>query len=124
MKKIMLILFLVNILCSYINAQFIRVWEKSDALNNLPSWFSSTETRERGIAFSVFNGIPKLYVISNLAEPTVIILNALNGDSLGVLNTEGIEGGLIFLSDISSRANDLYPYTPELYACNLTNDAT
>jgi len=124
MKKIMLILFLVNILCSYINAQFIRVWEKSDALNNLPSWFSPTETRERGIAFSIFNGIPKLYVISNLTEPTVIILNALTGDSLGVLNTEGIEGGLIFLSDISSRANDLYPYTPELYACNLTNDAT
>src|SRR3990170_4694588 len=120
MKKILLILFLFNILCDYTNGQFVRIWEKSDALNNLPSWFSPTGTRERGIAFRVFNGNLRLYVISNLAEPTVIILDALTGDSLGTLNTEGIEGGLLFLSDICSLA----PYTNKLYACNLTNNAT
>ena len=87
MKKNFLVLFLLVLSSNFSSAQFIRVWEKSDALNNLSSWFSPTGTRERGIAYSNFNGIPKLYVISNLAEPTVIILNALNGDSLGVLNT-------------------------------------
>ena len=123
MKKNFLLLFFLVLFPNFSSAQFVRIWEKSDALNNLPAWFSSTGTRERGIAYSKFNGIPKLYVISNLGEPTVIILNALTGDSLGVLNTEGIEGGLLFLSDITARASDLYPYTPELYACNLTNNA-
>jgi hypothetical protein len=124
MKRIKLILCVLTFFQINLNAQFVRIWEKSDALNNLPSWFSPTETRERGIAFSNFNGIPKLYVISNLAQPTVLIIDAMTGDSLGTLNTEGIEGGLLFLSDISSRANYWMNFSQELYACNLTNDAT
>jgi hypothetical protein len=124
MKRIKLILCVLTFFQINLNAQFVRIWEKSDALNNLPSWFSSTETRERGIAFSNFDGIPKLYVISNLAQPTVIILDAMTGDSLGTLNTEGVEGGLLFLSDISSRADPWIYSSPGVYACNLTNDAT
>jgi len=120
MKKIIFIFFLIILLNNFSSAQFIRIWEKSDALNNLPSWFSPTGTRERGIAVRVINGNLRLYVISNLAEPTVIILDAMTGDSLGTLNNEGIEGGLLFLSDICSLA----PYTNKLYACNLTNNAT
>ncbi|HEY6435329.1 MAG TPA: hypothetical protein VIY47_01950, partial [Ignavibacteriaceae bacterium] len=86
MKRIILILFVLTLFQNNLNAQFVRIWEKSDALNNLPSWFSPTGNRERGITFSESNGIPKLYVISNLAEPTVIILDAMTGDSLGTLN--------------------------------------
>ena len=125
MKKNFLLLSFFVLFSNFSSAQFIRIWEKSDALNNLPSWFSSTGTRERGIAFSIFNGIPKLFVISNLSEPTVIILNALTGDSLGTLNTEGVEGGLLFLSDISTRANGGFTFfDSKLYACNLTGNAT
>jgi hypothetical protein len=124
MKKILLILFLFNILCDYTNGQFVRIWEKSEALNNLPSWFSTSGTRERGIAYSNFSGIPKLYVISNLADPTVIILDAMSGDSIGTLNTDGIEGGLLLISDISSYPNNYWPYPSGLYACNQTDDAT
>jgi len=122
MKKILLLLFVLVVLLDIPKAQFVRVWEKSDALNNLPSWFSPTGTRERGIAFSKLNGIPKLYVISNLPQPTVIILNAMTGDSIGTLNTDGINGGLLFLSDISARSNDFYPFTSAIYACNLTEN--
>ena len=123
MKKILILLFILAVFQDITNAQFVRVWEKSAALNNLPSWFSPTGNRERGIAFCEFDGIPKLYVISNLAQPTVIILDAMTGDSLGTLNTDGIDGGLLFLSDISSYPSGLYPYTPVLYACNLSNNA-
>jgi hypothetical protein len=121
MKKIYLLLIILFLIQNIANAQFTRVWEKSDALNNLPSWFSPTGTRERGIAFSRVSGIPKLYVISNLPQPTVIILNALTGDSIGTLNTDGINGGLLLLSDISARPSDFFPITPALYACNLTD---
>jgi hypothetical protein len=124
MKKSIIVLLLLVTWSSIVFAQFIRIWEKSTALNNLPSWFSETETREKGIAFSIFNGVPKLYVISNRAEPTVIILNALTGDSIGVLNTTGVSGGLLPLSDISSYGGDFIIWGPELYACNLTEDAT
>ncbi len=119
MNKLIIILLLLVTWSSITFAQFIRIWEKSAALNNLPSWFSETESREKGIAFSIFNGAPKLYVISNLSEPTVIILNAMTGDSIGVLNTTGVSGGVLPLSDISSG---IWP--PELYACNLTEDAS
>jgi hypothetical protein len=122
MKKFIRTIILFLLFFNFTEAQFIRIWEKSAALNNLPSWFSPTGTRERGVAYSNFSGIPKLYVISNLAVPTVIILNALTGDSLGLLNTEGIEGGLLFLSDISSQTYPGYS-EPGLYTCNLTNNA-
>ena len=126
MKKIFLLLFLLVLFTNFSSAQFVRIWEKSDALNNLPSWFSPTGTRERGVAYCAFDGVPKLYVISNLSEPTVIILNALTGDSLGTLNTQGIAGGILSLSDISSYPLDFvsYPFTPALYACNITNNAS
>jgi hypothetical protein len=126
MKKNFLLLFLLVLFTNFSSAQFVRIWEKSDALNNLPAWFSSTGTRERGIAYCAFDGIPKLYVISNLSEPTVIILNALTGDSLGVLNTQGITGGILYLSDISSYPVDFvsYPFIPALYACNITDNAS
>ena len=124
MKTIFILLFIFALIQDITNAQFVRVWEKSAAQNNLPSWFSPTGNRERGMAFCEFDGLPKLYVISNLAEPTVIILDAMTGDSLGTLNTEGIDGGILLLSDISARPDYNYPYSSLLYACNLTNNAS
>ena len=117
MKKLMIIFLLSSI---YINAQFNTIWEKSASLNNLPSWFSASDTRERGFAVSYNNGSPRVYVISNKADPTVIILNAFTGDSVGTLNTTGISGGLIPLNDISTLG---YGGISPIYACNLTDNA-
>ena len=121
MKKIILFIIFLSFIPE-INAQFIRIWEKSSALGNLPTWFSASNNRERGIGYSVQNNNQRLYVISNLANPTVIILNALTGDSVGTLNTSGISGGLIALNDISTFF--IYPYLDtRIFACNLTDNA-
>ncbi len=121
MKKIILFIIFLSFIPE-INAQFIRIWEKSSVLGNLPAWFSTSSNRERGIGYSVQNNNPKLYVISNLANPSVIILNALTGDSVGTLNTSGISGGLIALNDISTFF--IYPYLDtRIFACNLTDNA-
>ncbi len=122
MKKMILFLMLLSFI-PQVNAQFIRLWEKSATLGNLPEWFSDTGNRERGISYSVQNNNPRLYVISNLTDPAVIILNAFTGDSAGTLNTTGINGGLIPLNDISTFY--IYPFSDtRIFACNLTNDAT
>jgi hypothetical protein len=119
MKKLSLLLIVFMIFSLDINSQstgqFIRIWEKSAALNNLPSWFSSAGNRERGIAVSFETS--HLYVISNRPEPEVIILNALTGDSIGTLNTSGISGGILPLSDIT-----IIEWMGHIYACNLTDN--
>lgn len=119
MKKLMLI-FLLSSIC--IEAQFNTIWEKSAALNNLPSWFSASDTRERGFAVGYNNGSPRVYLISNKAVPTVIILDAFTGDSVGTLNTTGISGGLIPLNDIITPI-PTYGWESPIYACNLTDNA-
>jgi len=117
MKNLFLLCIILICLTPDNSAQFVRIWEKSASLGNLPSWFSPTDNRERGIAYSVQNGKPRLYVISNRINPTVIILNALTGDSVGSLNTNGIAGGIIPINDIETSEWDT-----GIYACNLTDD--
>ncbi len=120
MKHLLHICVIIFLIISSSNAQFIRKWEKSAALGNLPSWFSTTSNLQRGIAFT-WDWSAKLLVIADAAVPTVIILDALTGDSVGTLNTTGISGGLLALSDISA-VSGLFVY-PGIYACNLTENA-
>jgi len=121
MKKILFCSFVILISTVNIDAQFVRVWEKSVSLNNLPGWFSPTDNRERGFAVIENQGNPRLLVISNRNNPTIIILDAMTGDSLGTMNTDGITGGLIPLNDISSTHLN---YLGEIiYASNLTENA-
>ena len=121
MKKIIFCSFIIFISAVNIDAQFVRVWEKSISLNNLPGWFSPTDNRERGFAVIENQGNPRLLVISNRNNPTIIILDAMTGDSLGTMNTDGITGGLIPLNDISSTHLN---YLGEIiYASNLTENA-
>jgi hypothetical protein len=117
MKKVLVLFAAFLFLFPDVNAQFVRKWEKSSALGNLPSWFSTTAASERGIAYHEKNGLSRLFVISNNPNPAVIILNALTGDSVGTLNMTGITGPL---NDISTEGS--YPGDTKIYACNYTAD--
>jgi len=121
MKKILFCSFVIFISVVNIDAQFVRVWEKSVSLNNLPSWFSPTDNRERGFAVISNQGNPRLLVVSNRNNPTIIVLDAMTGDSLGTMNTDGITGGLIPLNDISTTHSNFFGEI--IYASNLTENS-
>jgi len=59
--------------------------------------------------------------VSNRNNPTIIILDAMTGDSLGTMNTDGITGGLIPLNDISIPSPNFFGEI--IYASNLTENA-
>lgn len=121
MKKILFCSFVILISTVNIDAQFVSVWENSVALNNLPSWFSPTDNRERGFVVISNQGNPRLLVVSNRNNPTIIVLDAMTGDSLGTMNTDGITGGLIPLNDISITSPNFFGEI--IYASNLTENA-
>ncbi len=121
MNKILFCSLVILIFAVNIDAQFVRVWEKSVSLNNLPSWFSPIDNRERGFAVIKNQGNPRLLVVSNRNNPTIIVLDAMTGDSLGTMNTDGITGGIIPLNDISTTHSGYYEGI--IYASNLTENA-
>ena len=97
-------------------AQVSTVWQKSTASSNKPAWFG-TDT-ERGLGYGLVGGQQRLYVVSRKGATNVIILNALTGDSVGVLNNTGIAGGTYLLNDVEVSSDGV------IYACNLTTSAS
>jgi hypothetical protein len=115
-KKILLILPLLIILSVTGFAQVTPVWEKTVAGANLPLWFG-TDT-ERGMAYGFVGGNERIYVVSRkTTTPSIIILNAATGDSVGVLDVTGITGGLYTLNDVEVSDDGI------IYACNMTTGA-
>ena len=120
MKKLVLIFVILVSINNIVFAQIQTIWQKSAATNNLPGWFSTTESSETGIAYRQVNGQNHLYVVSNKGgESEILILNADNGDSLGKLNTTGISGGTYRLFDVETGFQNL-----GILACNLTTNPT
>ncbi|MBZ0201276.1 MAG: DUF4623 domain-containing protein [Ignavibacteriaceae bacterium] len=93
-------------------AQISTLWQKSTATANKPAWFG-TDT-ERGFGYGLVGGQQRLYVVSRNGATNIIILDALTGDSVGVLSTTGIAGGLFTLNDVEVSSDGV------IYASNLT----
>jgi hypothetical protein len=110
--------FLLLILATaMVNAQVTTLWEKSKASGNLPGYINPTGNSERGFAYGYVGGNHRLYVVKN-SPVTVIVLNALTGDSVGTLNVSGISGGTFALNDIEVSNDGI------IFGCNLTTSAT
>ncbi len=98
-----------------VTAERIPTWSYSAAGNNLPSWFSSTGSTERGLAYGFINGNHRVYVVS---RPNVLILDAQTGDVVGNLNITGITGGTFTLNDVEVTEDE------KIIAANLTTNAS
>ena len=119
MKKLMYFLVLVLFTASLGYSQVTTLWENSAATSNLPAWFS-TGNGERGLAYGSVAGNDRVYVVSRSSSfgNNIYIYNATNGDSVGLLNTTGIAGGLFIINDAEVSSNGV------IYVCNMTTDAS
>lgn len=106
---------LVDSISVTVLSERIPVWSYSDAGGNLPSWFSSTASTERGLAYGYVNGNHRVYVVS---RPNVLILDANTGDLIGNLNTSGITGGIFTLNDVEVTSDG------KIIAANLTTSSS
>lgn len=118
MKKslnILTFLFLLSSL-SFSQLYYKTIWEKSQAKGTYPSWLGSGSTLnvDRGFGYGVVDGNERLYVVSRLGSPKVLIINPSNGDSLGTLNSTGVSGGLFILNDADVSSDG------KIFACNMT----
>jgi len=78
-------------------SQQIPTWSYCATLGNLPTWFSTTGSTERGFAYGYVNGNNRLYLVS---RPNIYIIDAATGDVLGNLSTTGTSGGTYTINDI------------------------
>jgi hypothetical protein len=93
--------------------RYTTIWEKSQATGTLPT-FIGTGNTERGLDYGVVEGTERLFLVSRLGTPRVLVLNPANGDSVGFLDATGITGGTFTLNDVEVSADG------KIYACNLT----
>ncbi len=118
MKKILYVFVLILFSVSLGYSQVTTLWQKSTATSNLPAWFSTNN--ERGLSYGFVGGNHRLYIASRNATfgNNIYIYNALTGDSVGLLNTTGISGGLFVINDVEVSTNGV------IYVCNMTTDAS
>jgi hypothetical protein len=93
----------------------IPTWSFSSAGGNLPSWFSTTGSTERGIAFGKVQGLDRVYICS---RPNIFVLDASTGDKLGQLNISGVSGGTFTLNDVDVSSDGV------IFGCNLTTSSS
>jgi len=116
LSALLLTVVLFALSASYIYAQLPTVWQKSQTLGTQPTWMGTNT--ERGFAYGVVGGSERIYVASTKGGINVIVLDAATGDSVNVLNTTGITGGTLALTDVEVSADG------EIYACNLVTSAS
>ncbi|MGE5437408.1 MAG: DUF4623 domain-containing protein [Syntrophothermus sp.] len=92
-------------------SELVPVWKFSQATNNLPTWFSGTDSNIRGLACGKVDGEDRLYIV---VRPTPYIINPANGDKIGQLITTGVTGGASALNDIEVSSDG------KIFGCNLT----
>ena len=95
--------------------QQVPVWSYCSTLGNLPTWFSTTGSTERGFAYGYVNNNLRLYLVS---RPNIYIIDAATGDKLGNLSTVGTVGGTYTINDIETSEDGF------IFAGNLTLDAS
>ncbi len=96
-----------------VNAQSYRVWEKSKANSNYPAYMGVGNT-ERGFAYGMINGNPRVLMVGRASGNNIFILNAATGDSVGKLDMTGISGGTIVINDAEVSSDGV------IFAANLS----
>ncbi len=99
MKKFLYSIVLVLFAASIGYSQVTTLWEKSAATSSLTSWFSPSANTERGLAYGSVGGNDRVYIVSRNGGNFVYIYDAVTGDSVGTLRTDGISGGTFPVND-------------------------
>ncbi|MBI9071042.1 MAG: choice-of-anchor J domain-containing protein [Melioribacteraceae bacterium] len=112
MKRVLITLFLL-ISISTTFGQLTKVWEKSALNNNLPSWFDTSDLT-RGFAYGNIDGNDRILVASRNGGNNIYILDGETGDSLGILDATGVNGGIYHISDVAVSEDGV------IFVCNLS----
>ena len=101
-------------------AQFDILWQRSAYSSSLPTWFSSTGSTERGLAYGNVGGNERVYVVSRNGGNSVRIINATDGSDIGTLDLGSgiISGGTFAINDVEVSDDGL------IFVCNLTINAS
>lgn len=97
MRKITLIIALVFSLSAFAQVSLTKNWERSDSLGTRHVWNSGDYTR--GIAYGTMGSNERVFLATRHTTARVIILNALTGDSVSIMNMTGVSGGTHAISD-------------------------
>lgn len=97
-----------------VTAEQIPTWSYCATIGNLPVWFSTTGSTERGFAYGKVNGNNRLYLVS---RPNIYIIDANTGDVIGNLSTNGLVGGTFIINDIEVSSDGV------IFGANLTTSA-
>lgn len=89
MKSFISTLFLLLACSSLYGQTYQRVWEKSQAQANYPTYLGTGNT-ERGFAFGTVEDVDRVYIVSRKSGTVVYKLNAATGDTVGRLDMTGI----------------------------------
>ena len=91
-------------------------WQRNGASGGRPTWFSSTASTERGLAYGRVGGLDRVYVVSRTGGLRVRVLNAATGADVRTLSTTGISGGTYALNDVEVSTDGI------VFAANLTTN--
>ena len=116
MRKFIFTFLALVFITSLSYSQVTTLWEKSVGAGTKPSWFSPTGSTERGFGYGLVNGNHRVYIPSRNTGNFVYIYNALTGDSVGNLRTDGISGGTFAVNDCEVSSNGV------IFVCNLSTN--
>jgi DNA/RNA endonuclease YhcR with UshA esterase domain len=116
LRQISFTLLAVMFMVLVTNAQNYRLWEKSRAAGNYPSYLTAAVggANERGFAYGKVGGNDRVYIVSRNGGNKIIVINAATGDSVGALNTTGITGGTFAINDIDVTSDGI------IFAANMS----
>ncbi len=97
--------------------QVTPLWQKSQATNSFPSYMSTSNT-ERGFAYGMIGGNPRLVIASTKGGNKLFQLDANTGDSLISYNTSNVTGGTLAISDVGVSSDGV------VFACNLVTTSS
>ena len=119
MRKIIYTFLAIVITASLGYSQVTTLWEKSASTLTKPVWEAGSLTR--GISYGFVGGNHLFFVVSrhaSLGGKHIIYYNALTGDSLGVLDTTGIAGGIAVVNDVEVSTDG------KIFVSNMTTSAS
>ena len=94
-------------------------WQRNGASGGRPSWFATSGSTERGLAYGRVGGNDRLFVVSRKSgSAKVHVLDAADGSDVTTLSTSGVSGGVYALNDVEASSDGV------ILAANLTTDAS
>ena len=111
MKKLLSAVFLILFLSTISFSQTSKIWEVNPSAS---PWLSTGHTT-RGMTYNPVTGH---VLVAARASSAIVILDGMNGDSLGTLDMTGISGGTYSMNIVKSTSDGA------IYLCNLILSGT